>query len=192
MRPRAGHGEGDTTVGRDTAADAASALRLLNSEDLRQYPARGPSERRSASATPGTPLNLGTLDYIIKTIAEIVDHAVTVTAQPKPLPKRVEDIYPWYLEQTAGADAGEQRFRDTLIYTQALEHAVRLGETSAVCEHPCPRCGRWGLEWDAAGNRALCLNRRCRTPDGLTSSWTLERLAAQKVRRTEIWRRNAT
>lgn len=179
-------------MGRNTALDAASALRLLNSEDLRQHPRHGPTERRTASTTPGTPLNLGAIDYLAKTVAEIVGQTTTITPQPKPLPPRIEDLYEWSLDNTADADDTQRRHRDTMFEAHRLEHAVRLGEVDEVCKHPCPRCGCWGLMWDAAGNRALCSNRRCRTPDGLTSSWTLERLAAQKVRRTEIWRQSAT
>lgn len=179
-------------MGRDTAADASHALRLLNHPDLRQHPATGPTGRRTPSTTPGTPLNLGVLDHITKTVDEIVAHTTTITAQPKPLPERVEDLYDWCLENTGHADDVQRRNRDTLIATHALEHTIALGEYDEVCKHPCPGCGRWGLEWDHAGKRAQCLNRRCRTPDGMSSSWTLARLAAQKIRRTEIWRRNAT
>lgn len=179
-------------MGRDTAADARHALRLLNSEDLRQHPVTGPTERRRPSTTPGTPLNLNVIDHIARTVAQVVDHTVTVTAQPGPLPARVEDIYTWYIEQTADADDTDQRYRDTLIETHRLEHSIALGDTDEVCKHPCPRCGLWGLMWDQAGTRARCSNRKCRTPGGVSSSWTLERLAAQKIRRTEIWRRNAT
>lgn len=179
-------------MGRDTAADAASALRLLNSEDLRQHPARGPSERRNHSATPGAPLNLDLVDYLTRTVDEVVAHTQTVTARPSRLPERIEAVYDWCLENTADADDVQRRYRDTMLETHRLEHAVRLGETDEVCKHPCPGCGCWGLMWDHAGNRALCSNRRCRTPDGMSSAWTLARLAAQKIRRTEIWRRNAT
>jgi hypothetical protein len=179
-------------MGRNTAGDAASALRLLNSPDLRENPEHGPRDRRAPSTTPSTPLNISAVDYVTRQVGAIVDYTTSVTTEPKPMPQHLEDIYEWCLEQTAEADIAEQRRRDTLIETHALEHAIRLGETEEVCKHPCPRCGCWGLEWDHGGNRALCLNRRCRTPDGHASTWTPARLAGQKVRRTEIWRRNAT
>lgn len=179
-------------MGRDAAADASRSLRLLNSDDLRQHPVTGPVERRNASATPGTPLNLGIIDYLAKTVQEVVDHTTTVIAQPGPLPARVEDVYDWCLKNTADAGDAQRRYRETMFETHRLEHAVRLGEFDEVCKHPCPRCGCWGLMWDHGGNRALCTHRKCRTPDGTASTWTLTRLAAQKVRRTEIWRRNAT
>ncbi|MFD5848328.1 hypothetical protein [Streptomyces chartreusis] len=177
-------------MGRDTAADASRALRLLASSDLRHHPKTGPQPRRSTPSAPGTPLNLAMVDYLTSAVGEVVAHARTVASELAPLPERVEDIYAWYIDQTGDADADEQAYRDTLIETQYLEHAVRLGETDAVCKHPCPRCGCWGLMWEAG--RARCTNRKCRTPGGISSSWSLSRLAAQKVRRTEIWRRNAT
>lgn len=179
-------------MGRNTAADAASALRLLNSPDMRQLPENGPRQRRTAATTPGIPLNVGMVDYLARTVREVVDHTATITAQPKALPPQIDGLYAWYIEQTADADDVQRRYRDALIETHALEHAIRLGEYNVVRPHPCPRCGSWGLFWDNAGNRARCTDVDCRTPDGLASSWTLARLAAQKIQRTEIWRRNAT
>jgi hypothetical protein len=179
-------------MGRNAAVNAASALRLLNSEDLRQNPECGPQERRAPSSTPAAPLNIGVVDYLARAVDEIVDCTVAVTAQPKPLPARLENVYDWCIENTADADDAQRRYRDTLIETHALENAIRLGEYNVVRPHPCPRCGSWGLFWDNPGNRARCTDVDCRTPDGLASSWTLARLAAQKVQRTEIWRRNAT
>jgi hypothetical protein len=179
-------------MGRHTAGDAASALRLLNSDDLRQNPETGPRERRATSSAPSTPLNIGVVDYLARAVDEIVDYTVSVTPQPAPLPRRLEDVYDWCIENTGDADDAQRRYRDTLIETHALENAIRLGEFKVVRPHPCPRCGCWGLFWDSAGSRARCTDVDCRTPDGFASSWTLARLAAQKVQRTEIWRRNAT
>jgi hypothetical protein len=179
-------------MGRDTVADAAAALRLLNSEDLRHHPAHGPTERRTPSTTPAAPLNLGMVDYIAQARDEVVAHARAVAPDPQPLPRRVEDLYDWYVDQTGNADEAQRRHRDTLIEAHRLKHAVRLGEYDEISKNPCPRCGCWGLMWEPGGQRALCSNRRCRTPDGLSSRWTLDRLAAQTVQRTEIWRRNAT
>lgn len=177
-------------MGQDTAASAARSLRLLNSADMRHHPQIGPQVRRTAPTTPGTPLNLGIVDYIAQAVHEIDEHAHTVAPDAGPLPPRVEDIYAWYVETTTGADEAEQRYRDIVIERQRLEHAVRLGDTDEVCSHPCPRCGTWGLMWKA--QRAQCTNLRCRTPEGMSSTWSLGRLAAQKVQRTEIWRRSAT
>ncbi|MGV9278129.1 hypothetical protein [Streptomyces griseosporeus] len=179
-------------MGRDTAADAAQALRLLNRPEMRHHPATGPSERHTGSTTPGTPLNLAIVDYLTDHVGEIVDHMRNLTDGPVTVPDRVETIYERYVEATAGADEADRLHRDMLIERHRLEHAIRLGEHDEVCKEPCPRCGCWGLMWEHAAKKALCSNRRCRTPEGLASRWTLARLAAQKVQRTEIWRRTAT
>lgn len=179
-------------MGQDTTTAAAKALRLLNTPALRHSPARGPQERRPASTTPGAPLNLGIVDHMVRTVAEVADHTMSVNPDAGPLPAAVEDIYDWCVENTGDADEAQRRYRDMLIERHRLEHAIKLGEVDEVCKHPCPRCGCWGLMWEIGGNRARCTNRRCRTPDGMSSTWTLARLAAQKVQRTEIWRRNAT
>ncbi|MCL8016931.1 hypothetical protein [Streptomyces sp. AS02] len=178
-------------MGQDTAAAAASALRLLNSPDLRHQPATAPTGRHSTPTTAGTPLNLAILDYLTEHVNQVVTHTREL-AGDVPAPAGLEDLYHWYINETSNAPADQQAVRDTLIETHRLEHLVRLGEADEVCKHPCPKCGCWGLMWDHGGNRARCSNRRCRTPDGMTSSWTLARLAAQKIQRTEIWRRNAT
>jgi hypothetical protein len=179
-------------MGKNTAVQAARALRLLNSEDLRHHPRTAPAERSTPATTPAAPLNLGIVDYLVQTRRDVVDHVRSVVPDPTPVPAQVDGIYDWYVEQTAGADEAEQTYRDTLIARQALEHAVRLGNDTVVCEHPCPRCGTWGLMWDDNTSRAFCSSRKCRTPSGMASTWTLARLAAQQIQRTEIWRRSAT
>lgn len=193
-RPRVtARGDGDIAVGRNAAADASRALRLLNSPDLRQHPAPQPQERRPTTTTPAVPLNLGLVDYLYNHVDEVITHARAIAPdQLGPLPEHVEDVYEWYVDSTTTADDDQRAYRDTLIERHRLEHAVRLGEYGEVSKEPCPRCGCWGLMWDPAGQRAQCTNRRCRTPGGITSTWSLARLAAQKIGRTEIWRRNAT
>ncbi|MFB7738264.1 hypothetical protein ACFC08_28525 [Streptomyces sp. NPDC056112] len=179
-------------MGRDTAVDASRALRLLAHPDLRHHPVNGPTERRSPSTTPSTPLNVGLVDHLARTADELVKLTREIAPDAGPRPARIEGLVDWCVESTGSADADQQAYRDQVLEKQRLQHAVRLGEYDEVCKHPCPGCGCWGLMWDQGGNRARCTNRRCRTPEGLTSTWTLARLAAQKIQRTEIWRRNAT
>lgn len=179
-------------MGRDAAADASQALRILASEDLRHPPNNGPQTRRSKPTVPGTPLNIDLVDYFTAKVGEVTDHVRQAAPNAGPVPADLGELYDWYVDSTGTADASDQAHRDALIEEHRLEHAVRLGEVDEVCKNPCPRCGCWGLMWDTAGTRARCSNRKCHTPGGMSSSWTLARLAAQKVRRTEIWRRNAT
>lgn len=179
-------------MGHSTADTAARALRLLTSPALRAPAQRGPQPRRTNPTTPAAPLNLGLLDYLTAHKQEVVDHARAVKPHCDPLPLDDSDLYAWYLRNTIGAGEADRRHQEFILERHALEHSVRLGDTRAVRRHPCPTCGGWGLFWDGAGNRARCSDVDCRTPDGLASNFTLARLAAQKVQRTEIWRRSAT
>lgn len=180
-------------MGQDASSAAAKAFRLLTSADMRQPARQPPAERRTAHPTPAAPLDLDLVDYITAHVQQIVTHTRAIADNPTlPTPRRPDDLYDWYIDHTAEATEDQQNLRDLLIERHRLEHAIRLGDYDQVCREPCPRCGCWGLMWEGAAQRALCSNRRCRTPDGYASRWPLARLAAQKVHRTEIWRRNAT
>lgn len=179
-------------MGPDTATTAGRALTLLNSPELRQPPVSGSSSRHATATTPAAPLNIGLLDHLTGSVSEVAAHVRDIAPQAGPRPEDMGDLYHWYVDQTQDAPADDRLYRDTVIERHRLEHAIRLGDYDEVCKHPCPECGCWGLMWDPAGNRALCSNRRCRTPDGMTRSWTLARLAAQKVQQTENWRMSAT
>lgn len=179
-------------MGQDTAQAASRALKLLNHPDLRHHPKTGPAERRSTSTTPGVPLNLDLVDHLASTAGELIGLTRQMAPAAGPIPAQLEGLYDWCIDNTGDADQAQQAYRDLVIERQRLEHAIRLGDHNEVCKHPCPRCGCWGLMWDQGGKRARCTNRRCRTADGLSSTWSLARLAAQKIQGTEMWRRNAT
>lgn len=179
-------------MGQDTAGAAARAFRLLNSPEL-LHPARAaPDARRPTSTTPAAPLDLGLLDYLDAHVDEVITHTRAAAEDPAPLPPQRADIYDWCEQVIPTAEADQQLLLRTMLERHRLEHAIRLGDFDVVCKEPCPKCGCWGLMWEPAAQRALCSNRRCRTPDGLSSRWTLARLAAQKTGRTEIWRLSAT
>jgi hypothetical protein len=178
-------------MGRDTE-DAASRLHLLATH-YREHPQTGPSERCSPSVTPGAPLNLGIVDYMSRCVDEVVQHARDEAAGDiGPLPARVRDVYAWWEEQTEDAPAEVRQRRDIVIYRQSLEHAIALGDHDVVCAHPCPRCTTWGLQWQPYTRRAMCLNIDCRGRDGMSSAWTLARLATQYVTQKEILKIRAT
>lgn len=180
-------------MGRNAAASATSALHLLTDPDLRHQPARGPQTRRATATTSGTPLNIHLVDYLDAHVNEVVTHVRSLPGhETATLPAQDGDLYDWYIEHTAGAPRAEQAWRDYVTERHALEHAIALGEYNAVRPHPCPSCGSWGLFWDERGTRVRCSDVDCRTPDGLASTFTLARLAAQKVQGTEIWHRSAT
>ncbi|MFF1444194.1 hypothetical protein [Streptomyces sp. NPDC058295] len=179
-------------MGQDTAGAAARAFRLLNSPELRQPTRHAPAERRPTTTTPAAPLDLGLLDYLNQHVDEVITHTRAATNEPGPLPRQRADIYDWCEKAIPTTEEDQQLLLRTMLERHRLEHAVRLGDFDAVCKEPCPGCGCWGLMWEPAAQRAVCSNRRCRTPAGLSSRWTLARLAAQKTHRTEIWRRTAT
>jgi hypothetical protein len=178
-------------MGRDTE-DAASRLHLIDTH-YREHPQTGPSERRAPSVTPGAPLNIGIVDYMARCVDEVVQHARADAGDSLgPLPTRAGDYYDWWTDSTADAGPEVQLHRDIVIYRQGLEHAIKLGDHDVVCRHPCPRCATWGLQWQPYTQRAMCLNTECRGRDGMSSAWTLGRLATQYVTQKEILRIRAT
>lgn len=179
-------------MGPDTATAAGRALTLLNSPDLRQPPTTGPNSRHATATTAAAPLNIGLVDYLTRTVGEVTAHVRDIAPDAGPRPEDMGQLYHWYVDQTQDAEPAEQDYRDFLMERQYLESCIIAGHFNVVRGHPCPACGCLGVFWDSEGNRALCSNRRCRTPDGLTRSWTLARLAAQKVQQTENWRMSAT
>lgn len=177
-------------MGRD-ADDAANSLYLLDTH-YRRHPDHGPGERRAASVTPGTPLNIGIVDHIDACIAEVVEHTRAEAPHPGPLPDRVADIYDWYREHTDTAGPEVQLRRDIVIHRQRLEHAIELGDDKVIRTHPCPACRTWGLKWQAHARRALCLKKDCRDRNGMARTWSLARLATQYVTDQENRARRAT
>ncbi|MDX3532472.1 hypothetical protein P1P75_40295 [Streptomyces sp. ID05-39B] len=179
-------------MGQDIAGAAAKAFRLLNSPELRQPARTAPTGRRSPSTTPQAPLDIGLVDYLDQHYAEVITHTRALTDGHIPVPRQRDDIYEMCTEALGNADQAQRLQAQVMLERHRLEHAVRLGDVNVVCKEFCPGCGCLGLMWAHAAQRARCTNKRCRTPDGVASNWTLARLAAQKVHQTEKWRRNAT
>jgi hypothetical protein len=184
-------GNGDT----DTAA---SRLRLLN-EHFRQHPVTGPaghsyisSEPRATATAPGIPYNVGVDEHIRDSVQEVVDDTLAVNPDAGPLPERVQDAYRWYMANTRNASTAQQQRRDTIIYRQQLEHAIAMGDTKVIPPHRCPACRCFGLMWQAQKRRAVCTNRRCLTPEGMSNTWTLATLAYEHVAAQKSLRVSAT
>ena len=176
-----------TPVGNGDADTAESRLRALNTY-FREHPVTGPdghsvvsNQPRPTASTPGLPYNARVVDHIDATVHELAAHARSVNPAADPLPPRVEAAYTWYMEQTRHADAAQRQRRDTIVYRQQLEHAIAMGDKSVIPPHRCPQCRTFGLQWRASMQRAVCTNRRCLTGDGLSSTWTLARLAYERI-----------
>lgn len=155
---------------------------------FREHPVTGPaghsyisSEPRATSTSPGALVNLTVVDHIDASVREVVDYTREVAPDAEPLPKRVQDVYQWVVENTATASEAIQQRRDTIVYRQSLEHAIAMGDTKVIPPHRCPRCRTFGLMWQRPIQRAACTNVRCLTPDGMSSTWTLAKLAFEHV-----------
>ncbi|GAA3154713.1 hypothetical protein ACFQ0X_44035 [Streptomyces rectiviolaceus] len=176
-------------MGRDETATAR--LRELNAH-FREHPRTGPAERHAPTVTSSAPLNIGILDHMKACVDEVVQHARATDPATGPAPAKVTSLYDWFREHTAHAGDEQQRVRETVIYRQGLEHAILQGDTDVVCTHPCPGCRTWGLQWDRARRRALCLNMDCQDRSGGGSTWSLGRIATQHITAQESLRRRAT
>lgn len=148
---------------------------------FREHPVTGPVERRATSVVPGTPLNLRVVDHIDASVREIVHYTQAVAPDAEPLPERIQDVYQWVVANTANASEAIQQRRDTILYRQGLEHAIAMGDTKVVRPHRCPQCRTLGLMWPEGADRVVCTNVRCLTPDGMSTTWTLARLAYEHV-----------
>ena len=158
--------------------DAAAAHRLaLLAEHFREHPVTGPSVRAAPQASPGAPVNLAIVDHISASVRELADYTHTVNSAASPLPKNVEAVYAWCVENTEHAPEVSQQRRDTIVYRQSLEHAIAAVDYLVIRAHRCPACRCLGLMWNAGMGRALCTNRKCVDQDGTSRTWTLANLA---------------
>ncbi|MBE4790302.1 hypothetical protein [Streptomyces caniscabiei] len=172
-----------STAGEDTDDTAKSRLRILN-KHFREHPVTGPEGHcvtgpgsRPTPVTPGLPYPARITEHIDRSVAEVAAHTRAVNPEAGPLPARVEAVYDWYREHTANAPTAEQQRRDTIVYRQRLEHAIAMGDTKVIRPHRCPGCRTFGLMWVHEAQRAVCTNARCTTKAGLSSSFSLARLA---------------
>lgn len=158
-----------------------------HTDAARSTPAQPSSHGRSSP-----PLNLGVIDHIGRSVAEIVQHTRALTPYTGPVPAEAAAVYAWCREQTRGLDDERRAVREAVIYRQGLEHSIAMGDPDVVCPHPCPGCGCWGLQWRRPEQVAVCLNRRCTDSDGMASTWTLAALAHAHIQRQRNLHASAT
>ncbi|MFJ3699579.1 hypothetical protein ACIPW9_36560 [Streptomyces sp. NPDC090052] len=191
----------EATSRRDTAT-TASRMRLLRREFTtapRPAPTQfvddprtaAPRSRTSPAHSPA-PMDLGVLDHVIAAVTEVIEHTLAVAPDAGPAPTMPDEVYQWAATATSTAGPGEQQARDTIIYRQGLEHAIAMGEDTVIRRHPCPQCGTYGLLWQSAARRAVCVHTRCTTRDGGPTSWSLAQLARHHVAATNSSARRAT
>lgn len=157
--------------------DTAARLAALHTY-FREHPETGPSDgRRATRVDAPAPLDLGTLDHIQASIQEIAAHTRSVNPEADPLPARIDAVYDWCRRNTQHTSHVQQQRRETVIYRQRLDHAIRAGDYTVIRPHRCPTCRTFGLMWVPEMERAVCTNTRCTDPSGLSSNFTLARLA---------------
>ncbi len=172
-------------MGEDISAAAARRMRLLT-DDLARPRTRSRDANRGhvRSTTPThapSPIHVGILDHIRRSVDEVVTHTRASNPEASPAPAgHPEQIYAWAKQETAHLDAERQLVRDALIYRQSLEHALEDGDEDVIRPIPCPECGCWSLFWRARQHRAACLYQPCAT-DGVPRLWTLAQLAQKQV-----------
>lgn len=176
--------------------DDDTAARLLADlhHHFRTHPVTGLQEgRRATSVTAPAPLSIATLDHIQASVAEVVELTRDMNPAASPLPPRVEAVYDWCRYNTRHADSVQEQRRETVIYRQRLEHAIRAGDHKVIRPHRCPACRTFGLMWVPAAQRAMCTNTGCARKDGTSNSFSLSRLAYEHVAaRYRLARVNAT
>lgn len=178
-------------MGTGDESTAARRLRLLQRE-FTQPERRGRAERGSAPVHPSTPLNIRVYDYIGAKVAEVEEHTKAEAPDAGPLPADVSRIYDWARASTPDLDPGRLTVREAMIYRQGLEHAIEMGDVKVVRPHPCPKCRCYGLLWQSARQRAVCVNRHCTDANGLAHAWDLARLAREHVAAKNMLKSSAT
>ena len=121
--------------------DATQRLADLHTY-FREHPVTGPeghsyvnSGPRPARISPALPFNAGTSDHIQASVQEIADCTRTINPAAEPLPQCVVDVYDWCRRNTAQADEAQEQRRETVIYRQYLEHAIRASEYEVIPPH---------------------------------------------------------
>lgn len=165
----------------DTSEDTAASRLHQLAQYYREHPATGPTEGRSPTRTTSpAPLSLATLDHVTDSVRELTELTDTVNEEPTPLPDKVRDVYAWCVANTNHAPETTRLRRDTVIYRQSLEHAIRMGDWRRVIRpHRCPECRTFGLMWKAG--QVLCTNSECVDADGCSTTVTLARLAHEHI-----------
>ncbi|MEU1133533.1 hypothetical protein ABZ383_27375 [Streptomyces sp. NPDC005900] len=178
-------------MGMGDADSAAIRMRLIEAEFT--TPRRtGDSGRRARSTEPAAPVDLGILAYMQASVDEVVSHTRAAAPDAPPPPATASAVYHWMDQNTAHLDAEKRQAAEVIVYRQALEHALAVGDESVVRRHPCPDCGCWGLFWRASARRAACVNRHCSGEGQAAHTFTLAQLARRHVASRESAVRRAT
>lgn len=176
---------GEHSNGHSSHADTAGArLRFLQQEAARprsRPPATGAGRTRPVHAP--APLDLGVIDYFAQSVNEVIEHGLALAPEAPPAPHDAR-VYAWFEAATPHLDAEDSLAADSMLAHHALKHAIKAGDETIIRRISCPRCGCWGLFWQAARQIAACTNHYCTSETGRPSTWTLAQLARHQVQAT--------
>ncbi|MFD9004474.1 hypothetical protein ACFV0T_26535 [Streptomyces sp. NPDC059582] len=174
----------------ESAGDTPAGLLAELHGYFQQHPVTGPAGHSYIAAgsrptmvhapAPGN-TNWGVIEHIGRTVGEVDQFTRKANPAATEPPAHVAAVYEWCVENTQNAPEDVQQRRDALMYRQQLEHAIAMGDKDVVRPHRCPGCNTFGLVWDRRTLSVRCTNRRCLGEDGLSTTWTLARLAHEHV-----------
>lgn len=148
--------------------------------------------RTGGPTYPEAPLDLDIIDHIGDSVREVRQNALADNPAAGPLPTDAARAYDWWRDNTPNLEGERLLARETVIYRQGLEHAIRAGDTKVVRKHPCPACGCLGLFWRGDEQQAVCAYTECRDEDGMARMWDLKHLAYEHVTRQKMLKATAT
>ncbi|MFI0156149.1 hypothetical protein [Streptomyces lydicus] len=180
-------GDADTST---TAAAHMRTLREISSGTKRRGDIIGPSRGTKPVHAPA-PIDIDLLDHLIATRSEVINFVRRYNPDAGTAPIN-EAIYQWMEESSEDLDDGRRMALEAIAYRQGLEHALRAGNRKAIRWPACPGCDCFGLSWNAALQKAACLNQRCLTDEGLQSTWDLRQVAQHYIATQARLRRTAT
>jgi len=178
---------------RKPARTTRTAAELLDQLDTPAWHAAGstsspPEIPTQHTVRTGIPINHRILDHI--TTQDDAVHRFIAQARaagvpgPDPAPGNRSAVY---REAHRSADLLGDLWPGYLAlreWTAAAETLLLMGDTSVVRREPCPACRTWGLVWDRAAQRAICINAHCAQRNrGLHHEWTTVQLAREALSR---------
>ncbi|HEY5834942.1 hypothetical protein [Streptomyces sp.] len=149
---------GDTA----SAAAAYAAANVRHLADTQTRPRTGSVlvPGRTRRANPGSLIDPGILDHMVASHAELVEHTRANTDMTPPVPPEHAAVYSWWAQQAPQLSEGARRAGEAIVYRQALEHALRADDITAIRRERCPSCDCLSLRWVAAMRAAVCMNTK--------------------------------
>lgn len=155
--------EDNASTGATVTTPAAYAAARVRSLARAQAPLRGRPQDPSGHTRPAEPaalIDLGILDHMTSSRAELVQHTREHTDITSPVPREEAAVYAWYDQHSPRLDEAARRVGDVMVYRQGLEAALLARDAAAIRPERCPSCRCFSLKWVAPLKAAVCLNTK--------------------------------